>query len=178
MLQNKTAALVPGLMSRSISHWTMVLSMIIAVACVATLAGCQDTIKVSDKDLTQITYRQFDELIKQSKPEELVIVDIRKAENFNAGHIPGSINIFLPELTAYEPRLGKATHIVVYGRGWHDALSRAAGKRLLAMGYKGVQDFQGGLESWQSEGRLVAVIRDTDKPAKPADSAAQPAVTP
>lgn len=135
--------------------------VLLAMTMLTGLLGCEQTIKVSDKDIQQITYRQLNELLNSNaKPDEVVLVDVRSAVKFNNGHIPGAININLPDLTASEPRLAKSKHIIVYGGGWSDALSRAAGKRLLAFGYKGVREFQGGITAWQNEGRMLAVIRD------------------
>jgi rhodanese-related sulfurtransferase len=124
------------------------------------LTSCTQTIKVSDKDLTSIDYKHLNTLMSSSKPQDVVIVDVRKAEDFNQGHIPGAINIFLPDLVAGDARLGKASHIIVYANSFADPLSRAAGKRLLALGYKGVEEFQGGVESWRAQGKMLAVIRE------------------
>ena len=44
---------------------------------------------------------------------------------------------------------------VVYAGGWTDDLSIAGAKRLLALGYKNVFEFRGGIELWQSEGRAL-----------------------
>jgi len=129
----------------------------------ASLAGCQNTIKISDNDLAQIEYRQLNELLTSTPEGEVVLLDVRKQDKYNDGYIPGAINIFLPDLTAYEPKLAKAKQIIVYSGGWDDALSRAAGKRLLALGYTGVKDFRGGTEVWKSEGRMLAVVRETPK---------------
>lgn len=126
-----------------------------------SLSACQDQIKVSDNDLVQINYQQFNEIFNQAKPDEVVLVDVRSAQKYANGYIPGAINIFLPDLSAHEPRLAKAKQIIVYSGGWNDALSRAAGKRLLALGYSGVKDFLGGTDVWKTQGRMLAVIRET-----------------
>lgn len=161
MIHKKTAAL--NIKSISPLGCCMIL---IALMTLTTLAGCQNTLNVSDKDIVPLPYPKLKELMDQSKPGELVLLDVRKADKHNAGHIPGSINIFLPDLTASEPQLAKAQHIIVYGSSWGDPLARAACKRLIALGYKGVQEFQGGMDVWKKQGRLIAVNRDEQVPAQ------------
>lgn len=122
--------------------------------------GCQETVKVSDQDLQTIQYKELAALLESKQGKDVVLIDARKQTAYDAGHIPQAINIFLPDMVAGDARLAKAQHIIVYAGGWGDLISRAAGKRLMALGYKGVMDFRGGVEAWKAEGRLLAVNRD------------------
>lgn len=115
------------------------------------LPGCQSEPKTSDQDLTQLEYPQFLEM-KANPKVRLAIVDVRAAERYAQGHIPGAINITIPDLRAQDPRLADATDIVVYATGWTEYLSPAAAKKLLALKYKHVYDFRGGIEMWQAYG--------------------------
>ena len=112
------------------------------------LAGC-DTPKVSDENL--LLMRET-ELAKQAGKPGTVVVDVRKPEAYAAGHIPGAINIYLPEIKAADPRLGSAKQIVVYGASGDDPLSTAAAKRLMSLGYQNVYDFKGGVSDWTTAG--------------------------
>lgn len=119
-----------------------------------SLAGCSSEPKTSDKDLAQLEYPKL--LQMQADPKmRLVIVDVRSAERYAQGHIPNAININIPDLKAGDPRLAEATDIVVYATGWTEYLSPAAAKKLLAVGYKKVHDFRGGIEMWQAYGGKI-----------------------
>jgi rhodanese-related sulfurtransferase len=124
------------------------------VGLVIGLSGCHSDPKTSDQDLAQLEYPKF--LQMQADPKmRLVIVDVRSAERYYAGHIPNAINISIPDLRAADPRLADATDIVVYATGWTEYLSPAAAKKLLALNYKNVYDFRGGIEMWQAYGGKV-----------------------
>lgn len=129
-----------------------------------SLTGCQQEIKVSDHNLLQIEYRELASLLASDDKQRIVLVDARKANQFDQGHIPRAVNIFLPDIAAGDARLGKASHIIVYANGWGDPISSAAGKRLMALGYKNVLNFRGGIEAWRAEGRLLAVNRQPQGP--------------
>lgn len=118
------------------------------------LVGCNSEPKTSDQDLTQLEYPKL--LKMQANPKmHLVIIDVRSAERYAQGHIPNAINISIPDLRASDPRLADATDIVVYATGWTEYLSPAAAKKLLALGYKNVYDFRGGIEMWAAYGGKV-----------------------
>lgn len=126
----------------------LIRSAVVLVLAFGAVGGCQQ-VKVSDKDLQEVTEKQVVELSPQ---EGVVLVDVRKPEQFHAGHIPGAINIYLPEITANDARLGEANQIIVYSNGWTDPLGTAAAKRMLSLKYGGVFLFRGGLEVWKAAG--------------------------
>ncbi|MCC6581172.1 MAG: rhodanese-like domain-containing protein, partial [Phycisphaeraceae bacterium] len=83
------------------------------------------------------------------------VVDVRSPQRYEAGHIPGAINIPLATIKPDDDRLKDADAIVVYAAGWAEYLSPAGAKKLLAIGYENVFDFRGGLELWQAYGGRV-----------------------
>ncbi|MBI1368131.1 MAG: hypothetical protein GC162_05700 [Planctomycetes bacterium] len=115
------------------------------------LGGC-DKVKVSDDSVAGLSESQVASLIGQ---EQVVIIDVRKADAYAAGHLPGAINIFLPNLRAKDERLASAKQIVVYAGGWTDPLGTAGAKSMMAKGYSNVYEFRGGLEVWKSAGHEV-----------------------
>ncbi|MCX5658849.1 MAG: rhodanese-like domain-containing protein [Planctomycetota bacterium] len=125
-------------------------------------AGCDEKIKVSDEDIKQVQYKQLRDLMADEK-NPTVVVDPRTKKRYDEGHIEGAINIPLPELKPMEQALADAQTIVVYGTTWTDYTSPAAAKTLMAMGYKNVLDFRGGLELWKSEGGKVVGTPATQK---------------
>jgi rhodanese-related sulfurtransferase len=78
----------------------------------------------------------------------LVLVDVRPPPAYALIHLPGAINIPLPDLDRRASELDKESEIVVYGLDFIDSDSAQAADRLQALGYRRVQDFQGGLNKW------------------------------
>ncbi len=127
--------------------------LLIILNCV-WLTACNPTPKITDKDVTIIDDVQLVELI-ESEPSVL-LVDARPDYRYRIGHLPGAVNIPLPEVNADDPRFTKGQHVVVYGDGPRNTLSHAAAKKLLAGGKLIVSDFRGGYEMWKQAGREIA----------------------
>lgn len=92
-----------------------------------------------------------------------VLVDVREADEFAAGHIPGALHIsrgMLEFKFAANPNLqDRNLRIVVYCKtSGRAALSAVA---LQAMGYTQVQSIAGGFDAWAAAGLPV------EKPAAP-----------
>ena len=51
--------------------------------------------------------------------QKVVLIDVRPADEYKAGHIPGAINIYAENMKAEAPRLpkDKSTPIIFYCRG-------------------------------------------------------------
>jgi rhodanese-related sulfurtransferase len=117
------------------------------------LSACNPTPKVTDESVEVIDDVTLTE-IQQSEPD-LVIVDVRPVDRYRTGHLPGAINIQLPDLTPTDARFHKVKHIVVYADGPRNTLSHAAVKKLLAGGKAKVSDFRGGIEAWRKADRQL-----------------------
>ncbi|MEM7272959.1 MAG: rhodanese-like domain-containing protein [Actinomycetota bacterium] len=93
--------------------------------------------------------------VNQSMTEgsaDFVLVDVRGPMGFEAGHVPGAINIPHPELTdrrlaPYPPE----TLFVVYCAGPHCNGADRAGLRLARLG-RPVKKMIGGVTGWLDEG--------------------------
>ena len=134
-----------------VSPLRLIIGALFAILVVAT--GCNSTPNITDKDVTLIDYDALAELMNdKSKP---VLLDVRPDYKYRLGHLPGAINIPLPELSPTDNRLAQAEHVVVYGDSSANTLSHAAAKKLLAGGKFLVSDFRGGLEAWQEAGGEV-----------------------
>ena len=123
------------------------------------LVGCGFSSQTSDLDIQTVQLGQLNQMLggdgEWQKKSPTVLVDVRSAARFAKGHIPDAMNIPVLELKAADPRLSHAYNIVVYASGWTDALSGAAFKKLIALGYQNVYDFRGGLEVWNAQGLEV-----------------------
>ncbi len=82
--------------------------------------------------------------------DELIILDVRTQEEFNAGHIPGAILIPNETILSDKPELlpDLDAEILVYCRSGNR--SAQAARKLIDMGYTKVYDF-GGIIDWPYE---------------------------
>lgn len=119
--------------------------------------------KTSDDDVIVIKEEQLDQMMAE---KHTVLIDVRGPEWYAAGHIPGAINIPLPEIKPKDVRLAEAKVIIVYASRWTDPLSRAAAKSLFRRGYKNIYEFKGGIDLWERLDRSVVVSlpRDAGRP--------------
>jgi len=77
-----------------------------------------------------------EELVERLKAGSVVLLDVRPAEEFAAGHLPGAINIPTDELEQHLADLPTDREIVAYCRGPYCALSVEAVKTLTERGLK------------------------------------------
>ena len=99
------------------------------------------------------SYRQIsmDEAVEMMKKESgYIILDVRRPDEYDEGHIPGAINVPNEEIgTAEIPELpDKAQLILVYCRSGRR--SKEASEKLVKLGYTNVVEF-GGILDWKGE---------------------------
>ncbi len=99
------------------------------------------------------SYRQIsmDEAISMMAEEEgYIILDVRRADEFAAGHIPGAINVANESIGTDEiPGLpDKDQLILVYCRSGNR--SKQAAQKLADLGYTNIVEF-GGIMDWAGE---------------------------
>ena len=64
-----------------------------------------------------------DQLLNRSSKGLLTVLDVRQADEFKAGHLPGAVNIPLKELERRITELPKDQDVVAYCRGPYCVLS-------------------------------------------------------
>ncbi|MBW6495572.1 MAG: metalloregulator ArsR/SmtB family transcription factor [Burkholderiaceae bacterium] len=84
----------------------------------------------------------------------VTVLDVRPADEFAAGHIPGALNLRLADLAQIVPALARDAEIVAYCRGPYCIDSRQAEAALRKLGYN-ARRLDGGLPEWREEGRQV-----------------------
>ncbi len=136
-----------ALLSLPVVPAALVLGLLLA------LAGCNSEPKVSDRNLAYIEDTALMEALSKREKRPVVIVDARPAHRYELAHLPGAINIPLPEAKRDDERLKDAKLIIVYALDWEDPVAQAMSKKLLALGYKDVQTYRGGLREWVAKGR-------------------------
>lgn len=82
----------------------------------------------------------------ESKDAQYILIDVRTKEEFDAGHIPGSINIPYDVISRNLPTTNKDAEIILYCRSGRR--SGIAQKTLQGLGYTKVTDF-GGVSNWK-----------------------------
>lgn len=85
----------------------------------------------------------------------VTLLDVRPADEYAAGHIPGALNVSLAELDRILPALAPDTEIVAYCRGPYCLYAHEAVAALRSLGLK-ARRLEGGLPEWRAEGRAVA----------------------
>ena len=99
-------------------------------------------------EYTSITMEDAKEIFQEKG--DYLIVDVRRADEFAEGHIPGAINIANEDIVSSEPAElpDKDQVIYVYCRSGNR--SKQASAKLAAMGYTNIVEF-GGILDWTGE---------------------------
>ena len=91
------------------------------------------------------------ELRRQMEEGQIIVLDVRPASEYNAGHIAGARSIPIEELNSRLRELPKSRRIVAYCRGPYCVFADEAVMRLRASGYKAVL-LEGGFPEWKLRG--------------------------
>ena len=96
----------------------------------------------------QITMSEAVKMMEKEK--NYIILDVRRADEFDGGHIPGAINVANESIGTEEiPELpDKAQLILVYCRSGRR--SKEASEKLVKLGYTNIVEF-GGILDWTGE---------------------------
>lgn len=105
-----------------------------------------------DRDSMEPVSRE--ELLQRTRDGLVTVLDVRPADEFEAGHLPGAVNIPLSELEARFTELDLDREIVAYCRGPWCVLSFEAVAALRARGFK-VRRLEDGLPEWRAAGLQV-----------------------
>ncbi|HMM76345.1 MAG TPA: metalloregulator ArsR/SmtB family transcription factor [Gammaproteobacteria bacterium] len=92
-----------------------------------------------------------EELVSRLGDGTVTLLDVRPAQEFALGHLPGALNIPVNELQAQLSKLPKKHEIVAYCRGPYCVLSFEAVAWLRARGYR-VRRLVDGFPEWKAAG--------------------------
>ena len=99
-------------------------------------------------EYTSITMKEAEEIFKMEG--DYIILDVRRADEFAEGHLPGAVNVANEDILDVEPAElpDKNQTIYVYCRSGNR--SRQAAAKLAKMGYTNIIEF-GGIIDWNGE---------------------------
>ena len=148
--------------------------MLAAAASVWGFAGCER--ETRDTDIRLVSVGEVKALWDQKQrgtETAMFLVDPRPAKAYAASHITGARNLPLPRIDAKgdrDPMIERFDNIVVYADDPGSATARGMVKRLIAVGYRHIRFFAGGLMEWKSRGYPTE-----DAPVPPPDPTLAPA---
>jgi rhodanese-related sulfurtransferase/DNA-binding transcriptional ArsR family regulator len=115
------------------------------------LADVRHLVRDFAGDDSQLKPVSFDELQHNIKAGHVVVLDVRPVEEYEFGHLPGAINIPLPELEMRLHELPHDVEIVAYCRGPYCLLSNEAVIRLREH-QRQARRMQDGFQEWKLAG--------------------------
>ncbi|HEY8750129.1 MAG TPA: rhodanese-like domain-containing protein [Tepidisphaeraceae bacterium] len=116
------------------------------------LIGTATLAQTTKPAVKQIDIDQFDKL-RQEKNN--VVLDVRTAQEFNQGHVPGAVNVDIsdPQFKTKIAALDKSkTYLVHCAKGVRSA---RATKIMAPLGFTDILDYHGGFDEWKKSSKPV-----------------------
>lgn len=95
------------------------------------------------------------ELVRRLRDGSVVLIDVRPAREYEAGHIEGALSVPLAELDAFARRAPRRKTVVAYCRGPYCVFALEAVKRLRRRGLDALR-FEDGVPEWRLAGLPTA----------------------
>jgi rhodanese-related sulfurtransferase/DNA-binding transcriptional ArsR family regulator len=95
-----------------------------------------------------------EELLARAKKGLVTVLDVRPREEFEAGHLPGAVNIPMDRLESELARLPKKREVVAYCRGPYCLMSFDAVLKLRQRGWK-ARRLNEGYPQWKAAGLQI-----------------------
>lgn len=101
-------------------------------------------------NVRHITMEEARQIFEADRDGSYIILDVRRADEFAAGHIPGAINIANETIGAAAPAELPDFDQAIYVYCRSGNRSRQAAAKLSALGYTDIIEF-GGIMDWNGE---------------------------
>ena len=88
----------------------------------------------------------------------VTVLDVRPSEEFEAGHIPGALNVPLDEIAQHLANLPKEQEVIAYCRGEYCVLAFEAVAELRKKGFN-ARRLEEGYPEWKAAGLPVEGIK-------------------
>ncbi|MFW6066920.1 MAG: ArsR/SmtB family transcription factor [Myxococcota bacterium] len=92
-----------------------------------------------------------DELLRRAKKGEVTVIDVRPAEEYRAGHIPGALSVPVGELEARLEELPAGREVIAYCRGPYCVMAMEAVDLLRKRGFQ-AHRMEEGVADWRARG--------------------------
>jgi rhodanese-related sulfurtransferase len=100
-------------------------------------------------------------LLEKLKQPGVIIIDARSQEEYQAGHLPGAINVPYSELFEESglilQKIPFDMEIITYCEGIECSIAEDLASFLKESGFENVKVFAGGWEEWTEKGMLVEI---------------------
>jgi rhodanese-related sulfurtransferase/predicted transcriptional regulator len=109
---------------------------------------------LTDRDSLEAV--RAEELLRKTREEGAVVLDVRPEEEYRAGHIPGARSVPIERLEACLEEIPEDREVVAYCRGPYCVFSDEAVALLRSRGYR-ARRLEEGLPDWRAAGLPVEV---------------------
>lgn len=120
---------------------------------VLTMKTAHDLVTEAKKSINEISLQDAENAIRAAD----VLIDVREADEFEAGHLPGAVLMprgLLEFKLSSSPNLGgRDLKVVLYCKT--SGRAALAAKTMQEMGYLNVQSIAGGFDAWEAAGNPV-----------------------
>lgn len=113
------------------------------------IAEVERIVRENFERLDELKPVKCEELLQLVSSGEVVVVDVRPAGEYHAGHIPGAISIPLDSLSKHLAKLPKNQEVVAYCRGPYCMFAFEAVSQLRSQGYK-ARRLEDGYPEWKA----------------------------
>lgn len=139
-------------------------TLAVLIGLLLSARGADEKVPASDNKTRQITFEEF---AKRRGQTNHVVLDVRTEKEFQAGHIPGAVNLDVnaPDFAARAAKLDQGKTYLVHCVVGHR--SELACGRLAAAGLTNFLDFHSGLKAWKEAGQPVEVLPSPTAAAAP-----------
>jgi len=118
------------------------------------LADVQHVVRLYLDGHDQFEPVTFKELRRLMRDGDVTVVDVRPADEFEAGHLPGALSVPVPQLKRRLGEIPKKREVVAYCRGRYCVYSLEAVTLLRKHGYR-ARRAEDGLPDWRAAGLPV-----------------------
>ena len=103
---------------------------------------------------------EIDEFVKKIASEKYLLIDVRTAEEFAAGHIQGAINIdyYSADFSNQIGKIGQEKPVLLYCRSGNR--SAKSMQMMYEMGFVEVKHLDGGIKAWKAENRKIIQLKN------------------
>jgi rhodanese-related sulfurtransferase len=100
-------------------------------------------------EIKSLSPKEVRATLDKDEKGDYMLLDVRQAEEYEAGHIPGATLIPLGELEARQGELDRDKKIIAYCRSGHRSM--AAAIALCGLGFRDIHHLDGGILNWAYE---------------------------